>query len=187
MKALLVVAALMLCIVPAVHADPNASATAHVYLTIDPNIGLSAIDSNVNAGTLQTGSIEVPIRFRVDANTEAVSISALITNLYKGDDPTNQDVAPVAPDIDAGVVMDPEHANEIAGGDNIASYDGTGSITNEKGTFNGLTTEKLTFESSQNGHFSQEVEVTPTWENSDDEKPQGEYSGYVKLFAAVVD
>ena len=167
-------------------ADPSSSATAHVYMNIDPNISVQAIDANVNAGTLQTGDRSVPITFRIDANTEAVSMSTLVTKLYKGDDPRNTDVSPIPVNLSDGVVMEPTNANPINGGSNVAQYTGTGSVTNDKGTFDGHLTQQITFESSQNGHFSQNVEITPTWTNEDNEKPQGQYSGYVVLYSAVV-
>ncbi len=167
-------------------ADPAAEAVSHVYLTVNPNIALQAIDANVNMGTTQTGDVTFPITFRIDANTEAVGISGLVTKLYKGDAPNATEVEPIDVNQSAGLVIDPVYANEIAGGSGIASYVSAGSyVVPLKGTFEGEVTEALTFESGQNGHFSQEVEVSPTWKNTDDEKPMGEYSGYVILYATV--
>lgn len=167
-------------------ADPSGSAMAHVYINIDPNISVQAVDANVSAGTLQTGDRSVPITFRIDANTEAVAMSALVTKLYKGDDPKGTEVTPIDVNLSKGVTMQPENANPINGVDNNASYTGTGAVTTSKGTFAGNLTEQIIFESSQDGHFSQNVEVTPTWTNEDNEKPQGQYSGYVVLYSAVV-
>jgi hypothetical protein len=164
-------------------ADPSGQASAHVYLTVDPNIAVQAIDANVDLGTTQTGDVSLPITFRIDANTEGVAISGLVTDLYKGDDPNGTEVAPIPVNLSAGFPIDPDNANEIAGGDGIASY-----VNNP--TYNGFVahgTEQLTFESSQNGHFSQNVLVSPTWNNTDNEKPQGEYSGWVVLYSSIVD
>lgn len=166
-------------------ADPNDNAAAKVFLNIDPNIAISG-PASVNAGTLQTGPKSVEITFRVDANTEAVKLSALVTDLWKGDDPTGTAVSPIPVDQEAGVEMDPTNANPINGSDSVAQYTGTGSYSASEGVFPGRTTEQITFESSQNGHFSQNVVVTPQWVNIDNEKPQGQYSGYVVLFAGVV-
>ena len=167
----------------AAYADPKGQAIAHVYLEINPNIAVQAIDSNVNLGTLQTGDVSLPIRFRIDANTEAVKISGWVTDLYKGDDPFNKDVAPIVVNLSNGFPIKPTNAHEIAGGNGIASYTGQ---TDYLG-FNTHTTEELTFESSQNGHFSQDVLVSPSWKNTDPEKPQGEYSGWVILYAGIVE
>lgn len=169
-------------------ADPDDSAQAHVYLNIDPNIAVEALTANVSGGTLQTGIREIPILFRIDANTEAVALSALVTQLYKGDDPNNTEVAPVAVDLTEGVDVAADNAHAINGQDDNLPYSGnTSSVQNEKGTFAGYLTSEVTFESSQNGHFSQNVLLTPSWTNEDNEKPQGEYSGYVVLYASVVD
>ena len=167
----------------AVYADPAGSATAHVFLQVNPNIAVQAIDANLNLGTLQTGDVSLPITFRIDANTEAVSIAGLVTDLYKGDDPTNKDVAPIVVDLSRGFPINPTNAHQLAGGSGIANY-------LDQLDFNGYnshSTELLTFESSQNGHFSQDVFVSPSWLNTDNEKPQGEYSGFVVLFSSIVD
>lgn len=189
-RGLLAVAVVLLSIVASVgiaSADPTANAMAHVYMNIDPNISVQAVDSNISAGTLQTGDRSVPITFRIDANTEAVSMSALVTKLYKGDDPRNTEVTPIPVNLSAKVIMQPDNANPINGGSNEASYIGDGSVTTSKGTFAGSLTEQIIFESSQDGHFSQNVEITPTWTNEDNEKPTGQYSGYVVLYSAVVE
>ncbi len=188
-KSLLIVAGICLLLfgmASSALADPAASAVAHVYMNVAPNIAVEAVDANVDAGTLQTGERQVPITFRVDANTQAVAMSVLVTQLYKGNDPTNTEVNPVRISTPRGVAIDPDNANEVNGGDGVAMYVGPSSMTNEKGTFEGMETEVLTFESSQNAHFSQNVEVTPTWVNTDNEQPQGQYSGYVVLYAAVL-
>ena len=53
--------------------------------------------------------------------------------------------------------------------------------------FPGMQTETLSFESAQNNHFSQQVDLVVTWTQDDPEKPMGEYSGKVKMWAHVVD
>ncbi len=163
------------------YADFSSEAVAHVYVQVNPNIAVSAIDSNVNMQTIQSDDITWPITFRIDANTESVGISGLVTKLYKGDDPTGTEVLPIPVKTSAGLVIDPTNASEVAGGDGIAAYVGVGSYLG----FAGELSEALTFESSQDNHFSQEVEVSPTWFNIDEEKPQGEYSGYVVLYATI--
>jgi hypothetical protein len=166
-------------------ADPTDNATSHVFLNIVENIAVSAIDANIAAANLQTGEVSLPIRFRVDANTEAVDLSVLVTKLYKGDDPAGTEVTPINPS-GTGVIIDPANANEMNGGDGVAEYVGGGNIVTAKGNFVGSMTQEVIFESSQSGHFSQDVVVIPAWSNSDDEKPVGQYSGYVVLYAAVV-
>jgi hypothetical protein len=169
------------------NADELGSASAHVYININPNISMGSVGL-VDGGTLQTGQAAIDILFRIDANTEAVELSAFVSPLFKGNDPAGTEVAPIPVDLGAGVKMDPTAANEIQGGNGVAPY--LGAATNPwiaaEGAFPGFETEALVFESSQDGHFSQDVLVTATWENSDPEKPQGEYSGYVVLYGGVV-
>lgn len=183
MKKLLVLA-LALVVIGAVsyaYADFADNAVAHVWVKVNPNIAVSAIDEQVNMQTIQSDDITWPITFRIDANTESVGISGLVTKLYKGDDPTGTEVLPIPVNTSAGLRIDPTNANEVADGDGIAAYVGTGSYLG----FAGELSEALTFESSQDGHFSQDVEVSPTWSNTDEEKPQGQYSGFVVLYATI--
>jgi hypothetical protein len=163
------------------YAETDASAAAQVYLHIEPNIAVQAVDHTVDLGTLETGEVSAPITFRIDANTQSVKISGLVTKLYKGDDPSGE-VAPVEVNTNKGFLINPTHAHQIQGGDGIASYTGTSDYNG----FAAYTTEALTFESGQNGRFSQEVDVTPTWFNNDPEKPQGEYSGFVVLYSSAL-
>jgi len=184
MKKFLLIAAVLLstvALVSASYADPESDDAAHVYVNVNPNIAVQA-PTTVDLGDLQTGTVSEDITFRIDANTEAVALRGFVTKLYKGDDPTGTEVAPIDVDTSAQLPMDPANANEIQGGDGIAAYQTTG----EYNGFLGDGTETLVFESSQDGHFSQDVTIRPTWVNLDNEKPQGEYSGFVVLYASVV-
>ena len=187
-RRLLAVMTCLLCMGVWASADELGNASAHVYLNINPNISMSA-EGTVDGGTLQTGQASIDILFRIDANTEAVELSAFVSPLFKGNDPAGTEVAPIPVDLGAGVVMNPTAANEIQGGDGVAQYLGAAidPWVAPEGDFPGFETEALVFESSQNGHFSQDVLVTAAWENTDPEKPQGEYSGYVVLYGGVVE
>ena len=170
------------CVAGVALADRTGHAVAHVYVTVDPNISVGAITNNVDLNTVQTGSFPGEITFRVDANTEQVSLSVGTTVLYKGDDPTDPIVDPIPVAISDGAEIAPTDANPLAGGTNVAEY--TGQFTNDYG-FLGWATEWIAFESSQPGYFSQDVYVTVYWNQNDPEKPRGEYSGFVYLYASV--
>jgi hypothetical protein len=187
-RRLLATVACLLCLGTWASADELGNASAHVYLNINPNISMGAISSIVDGGTLQTGSATIEIVFRIDANTEAVIMSGFVSPLFKGNDPAGTEVPPLAVDLNAGLKIDPETATEVQGGDGTATYIGAAASpwSAPEGDFPGFSTEELVFESSQDGHFSQDVVVTATWLNDDPEKPQGEYSGYVVLFGGVV-
>lgn len=156
------------------YADLTSNAAALVKVHVDPNIAVRVISKDIG-GNLQTGVIEIPIVFRVDANSQYIKLSTLVTNLYKAGDATNPDVKPIL---------------AVAGSVPVDVTDGTDgslllSTATTYGDFAALASAEETFESSQNGHFSQEVELTPSWNNDDPEKPQGDYSGYVVLYAAT--
>jgi hypothetical protein len=162
-------------------ADTTATATAHVYVRVAQNIAVTVLTPNVDLFSIQTGEFPGTIRFRIDANTEAFALSAAPTYLYKGDDPTNTAVSPIMLAETYGALIEPTNANPIAGGSNEAPYEFT---YNYNGFF-GMQSAFITFESSQSGYFSQDVYVTTYWNQPDDEKPMGEYSGYVTMWAAV--
>ncbi len=44
----------------------------------------------------------------------------------------------------------------------------------------------LTFESNQDGRFSSDIDVTVTWDQDDPTKPEGNYRGFVTLYAVIV-
>jgi len=163
-------------------ADTSGSATVTVHARVDPNVAVSARSSVVDAGTVQTGDFTATCEFRVDANKQQVSLYACASDLYKGDDPANREVAPIALKLSSGIVITPTHASPMAGGSNVAAFVGPTELI---GGFPCRRTETVVFESSQNNRFSQSVFVTVTWTQDDPEKPMGEYSGKVRLVAFV--
>lgn len=184
MKKLLVMVTLACCAFAGfAYADLEDAAYSHVYVNVVPNISISPLAASVPLGNIQTGSFGTGITFRIDANTEQVKFMAGASKLYKGDCATCTIVEPIDID-DEGIVMVAEQANPIAGHSSLAIYGG--SYIDIQGGFFGRQTEWVTFESAQNNHFSQNLTLTPTWVQPDPEKPIGEYSGFVALWAMVV-
>lgn len=175
--------ALCLCLPQTGFADESAAATAGVFIDVNPNIGVLPIQANVDAGTVQTGDFKATVVFRIDANTQKVRFYATATDLYKGDDPVNVVVPPIQLNTAAGVQFAIEFGNPVQGGTGNAKYTGPGERI---GSYPSLQTEAIVFESSQNGHCSQNAFVTVGWTQPDPEKPMGEYSGKVKLTAMIV-
>ncbi len=161
-------------------ADTENSAVAKVYVKVDPNVAIRPLTAIVNAGSVQVGLFSADVLFRVDANKESVQFFAAASPLYKGDDPKNSEVAPIP--LANGAVIQPTNANPIAGGTNVAQY----VLPTTIDEFPAQQTEAIIFESSQGGHFSQDVNVKFSWNQSDPEKPMGEYSGKVKLTALLL-
>lgn len=173
----------MLAFVAVSFADQEASSTKRVVASVKPNIGVGA--ANPTPAEIQTGRFNIKIPYRIDANTQFIKITVVVTNLYKADDPNSQySIPPSGPSSGRdGVGVVPANGNESGGaGDNFLLFTGSGDI----GAFRGRQTETGTFESSQRGVFSQDVIVTAWWLQNDPEFPIGDYSGFVKLTAAVV-
>ena len=182
-KSLILVALACLAFAGLAYADLNDYASSHVYVNVVPNISISPAAATVALGTIQTGSFGSGITFRIDANTEQVKFQAGVSRLYKGDCPTCVLVAPI--DIAAGGVgIVAEAAMPTGGHSSTAVFDGD--YLDIQDGFMGRKTEWVTFESAQNNHFSQSITLTPTWVQPDAEKPIGEYSGVVALWAMVV-
>jgi hypothetical protein len=167
-------------------ADRANEAMAHVYVDVDPNVSVMALTGNLGMGSVQTGQFGGNVVFRVDANEEAVLLGVATTHLYKGDDPTNTDVKPLPVDSSVGALIEPGNANPKRGASAMAQYTSEVSVETPYGTMQGLRTNDIEFESSQNGHFSQDVSVSVGWMQPDPEQTKGEYSGYVVLYTALV-
>ncbi len=182
-KRVLLAAGLLAC--SGAYADLESMATAHVWVDVVANIAVRANTPQVDAGDVQTGAFTATIEFRVDANNEDIDLACYASDLWKGDDPTNDDVAPIPLLVGAGCLIDPINANPTGGASPVASFDP--SVVHNVSGFPALGTNSINFESSQNGHFSQEVYVTVAWNQDDPEKPQGEYSGVVKLLGMIPD
>ena len=186
MKKLLTVlsmVALLSIVGVASYADTSGDAEATVYVKVDPNVSVGANTPIVSAGTVQTGDFSATIEFRIDANMQFVNIYVEASQLYKGDDPTEPTVPPIPLNLSEGVTIAPTDANPVDGGSNVATYVGPGSPVGDYPT---ELTETITFESSQNNHFSQDVLVTVTWNQDDPEKPTGQYSGKVRMTVLVL-
>jgi hypothetical protein len=161
---------------------PNDEASCHVFVEVDANIAVAVLVPHLNLGSIQTGEFSGTIPFRVDANTEQVRISGEVTKLYKGDIPDTVIVPPINILPFSTLQIIPHMGNPTGGEDNHAKYNRLAVIDG----FYGFGTESIVFESAQNNHFSQQVDLVASWLQDDPEKPMGEYSGKVKMFAEVV-
>ena len=155
-----------------------------VEAKVVPNIAVSGPVDYQFLGELAAGDeggSSALIPFRVHANTEAVKLQVLATDLYKGNDPNSTFIIPLSDD--APVVVSTE-CEAVGQADNSLPWDST--ATYESHGQSGKATEVVTFESGQNGTFSIDFDVKLGWQNDDPELPQGYYTGYVKLVAEVV-
>ena len=175
----------LLCILPLLtslaYGEPRASATAKVFVNVRHHLAVAS-SAVANAGTIDSGRFSATIHFRLDANVQALSLHVEATDLYKGDDPTLGEVAPIPLDLVRGVTISPRSASPVNGAGNIATYVDDSMI----GDFPARKTRKIRFESGQADRFGQDVAVMVTWNQDDPGKPTGQYSGRVRLTALLL-
>lgn len=179
-KILVVFMSLMLCLfafAPVAFSDTEDNATAEMNVTVDPNITVGDNPGDVQM-SVQTGDVSGAFVFQVDANMQYVDIQVGASHLYKADDPLSE-VAPILVNEGVGVVVDPTNGQGYT-----LTFNSLPDYTIN--TFPAVLTSPGTFESSQNGHFSQPVDVIVTWNQDDPEKPQGDYSGFVQFYCMMV-
>jgi hypothetical protein len=163
-------------------ADPEDHAYAHVFIEVDPNMAVQPLDPAVDMGSIQTGYFTGWIPFRIDSNTQTIKVCAEASYLYKGNDPTNNEVDPI-PLAEEPIEIECDNANPTGGYDPYLEWDGT---QGDCDGFPSWKTDLLEMESSQNNQFSQECTLHVVWDQDDPEKPMGEYSGCVALWAMIV-
>lgn len=181
MKYLLAVVTCLALATPAL-ADETGEAFAHVYVEVNPNVSVSALNPSVDLGTIQTGVFQGLIPWRVDANTQNVQFWAAASGLYKGDDYTDPETPPIPLDTASGIRIHIPDGNPVRGQDEYLDYVGDTEIEGWPGS----ETEAVEYESSQVGRLSQDIDMYVWWNQDDPEKPIGEYSGMVRLNAMIV-
>lgn len=159
----------------------SSSGVGKVLVNVEPNVKVDIVE-NPPPIHHQTGDVTVTLTFQVDANQQTVAMFVEASDLYKGDDPSGVGVAPIPLNRAVPAVIEPEHANPVNLASNQASWTGTGSPI---GGFATARSAAILFESSQNNRFSQNVDVSVSWNQNDPEKPQGQYGGRVRLTAVL--
>ena len=183
-RVLMLILALMvigLAFTPA-HADSVTSGTAKVLVNVDPIIAITPVPPATI--TVQSGKFQIPITYTIGANKQEVTFSVQATDLWKADDPTGTEVAPIPLDTTLQATLTPTNGNALDGADNKLPLPWVAAAAINGFPAQGTGTK--TFQSSQNGHFSQNVIVVVGWNQSDNEKPKGQYSGFVKLSGVIV-
>ena len=177
-------------------ADTSGHGEQHVYVIVDSNISIGGGSSEypeppggngndiqyVDLGRVQTGLFCGWLRWRVDANTEAVRFCLAARDLWKGDDPIGATVLPIPLYTEGGVEFDIEFGNPVGAQSPVRPFVANTTI----GDFPAFQTDYVTFESSQSGHFSQYLTTHLCWYQDDPEKPEGQYSGVVQIWGFIV-
>ena len=180
MKKSLIVAVALLMVAGTAWGEAD-SPPAHVIVSVDAVLAVTAGSvMSADLGTMNVGTASAQVCFQIDANQENVYIQAWATGLWKGDVMSADNfVIPVV--AEEGALVEPASGNQIGVPTNVLVFGGVDVING----LDALTTVVGNFESSQWGHFSQEVCVTIDYENSNPELPQGEYSGWIKILAGL--
>lgn len=201
MRKLLALAVAGALLVPAAaFADIEFSSIKPVAVTIAPTIKVST-DPGTTAvtPTLQTGDIKLQVPFRIDANTQWVNIQAFATDLYKADAGVvgSQSAHKIlhSGKVDVTVLPspDPEALGALVGATGPAqlTYDGNKQSIAPDSTaatvlWEFYQTNLGRYESGIRGRFSHDIKLGVTWNNGNSELPQGNYSGFVRLYGQVV-
>ncbi len=169
------VSLLLLLFIGKTSAGTNDISTSQVRCTVAPSVTLSVADTPP-ALHVSSGLLRVRVTFRVDSNVDSLNMVVGVSNLFKAGDPDSE-VAPILVDVSSGVTIEP--------------YQGTGATLHYTGktSINGFPSEQSEahfFQSSQDGRFSQFLDVEAVWNQDDPARPQGTYIGYVLLRAMVM-
>ena len=171
-----------LAFAPGAYADSATSGTAKVLVNVDPIIAITPVPPPII--TVQSGKFAIPITFTVGANKQEVRFAAAGTDLYKADDPKGTEVAPIPFDQTRKCSLTLTSGNALNGEDNTLPLPFTADVLING--FQSYLSGSKVFQSSQNGHFSQDVILVCGWNQADSEKPKGQYSGFVRLYGLLV-
>jgi hypothetical protein len=197
-KLLTIILSLAVCLafVPAVSADSEDDAVAHIWAQVNTTVDVSVdqqllIDGATeavsnNAG--QPGDFTAIIPFVVHSNVQDLAIYLEATHLYKANG--NGELGPDAYHIPLNNHINP-FINVINGGPRIGFTDRPNWVDGSAAApINSLPvsfmTEPQEFQSEQGGVFSLDVPTTCVWTLTDSELPEGQYTGYVKMIAMLI-
>ncbi len=154
-----------------------------VETTVDPYVLVSAANPKVNLGPATSGDVSGNFLFSVESNSDRVSLQAMVTNLYKDQNPH---AARIPVNTDAGVDFYPTSAKPINGSRLHAAFRDTGTLNKSKGVYDGYKTEQVDMETKRGHFFNQDVELAVSWLNDSRIRPAGTYSGYIVLYVTVL-
>ncbi|HSR11830.1 MAG TPA: hypothetical protein VLS90_10335 [Thermodesulfobacteriota bacterium] len=183
---ILIVTVMMLGLAVQAYADSATTGTARVMVNVDPIIAITPGVPPIP--TVQFGVFTIPVPFTIGANYQTLRFSVMATDLYKADvvGITGQQVPPIPLVLTRDCLFQLTSGNAINGLTNVipAPFARLGSdVIN---TLPAYTSSSRVFQSSQAGHFSQDVTLSCFWNQNDNEKPKGQYSGFVRLIGVVV-
>lgn len=180
-------------------ADMYGEVAKRVAVKISPSIVVGGTGEVVDTTGYQANQeISLDVDFRIDANSQHVTIGGAATNLFKADQgDINNPSAYVIPlagsgiGVTASLEFDPNANGNVGAkdpdGDNELTFDG-GSVPElapDNKTWEFFTTELEEWESGHNNRFSHTLTFNVNYLFTDSELPVGNYSGWVKLYAWI--
>ena len=163
-------------------ADTQATGVARVLVTVPPSIAVAPIQPLWDLSTVQKGSFSAIITWRVEANVQSIQMMLEASDLYKADDPSNTEIAPVPLDSTRPADILAEHATATNGAGSGVSWIGPGAPINN---FPTMRSDTVIYESSQLGTFSQLVTTRVYYDQQDAIKPMGQYGGRVRITTLI--
>jgi len=193
----ILVAVVCVCGIVSAQLQPNPEDSADQEIEVHVNPAIAVVPTGaIVPPAVATGEFFVTAQFTVHANTEAVSMYVMASNLYKGDSALSIYQIPVRIEEEDGdisgaqLIIGPSlngtgnTGNEVGGaGDNFLEWNGTVLGTDNLNGMDAMTSVVGIFESGDNGTFSHPVSVTVAYDQDDYELPVGWYSGWVRLVA----
>jgi hypothetical protein len=164
-------------------ADLMSCAHRFVKVSVEPNVGVSGDEANVESLTIQTGQVCADVDFTIVANKEVLDLYVCASGLYKGNNPNSTVIIPL--DTDEPALITVPAGGEVGGapgtpGD-LAWTGPSDTCDTDFGTFPTLCTETKAFDSGQPFTWDQTVTVTVCWIQEIPVLPMGEYGGCVVL------
>jgi hypothetical protein len=152
-------------------------------VTPSPSVTVALKTATVNAGTITTGDFSITVEFTVATNVSNVTLFLEASDLYQGGDPTDpRKIGPVALNTSRPAEIIAPSGNRVAGPPNNIAWLGTG---DQIANFPGKKTESVTYDFSSKGEIIHTVSCKLWYSQGNQLKTRGQYSGHVRLNAAV--
>ena len=149
-----------------------------------PEVTVRAVSEIVNAGDLKRDGLEATFEFWIEAETDQVNLSCLVSDLNLRNDVN--DSSGVQLDSSKGCRIEVIDGYSVAG-KNWELVDFKNERHTIDGSLNARKSDYVTFRTIDATNFRRNVYVTVSWLRSGESKPVGNYEGSVKLLAAAPD
>jgi len=149
-----------------------------------PEVSVRAVSEIVNAGDLKKDGLEATFEFWIEAETDQVNLSCLVSDLNLRNDV--HDSYGVKLDLSKGCRIEVIDGYSVAG-KNWELVDFKDERHTIDGSLNAKKSDYVTFRTIDATNFRRNVYVTVSWLRSGESKPVGSYEGSVKLLAAAPD